>query len=108
MTFDQIVSSVRNIINDVDGVRWSDSDLLEYANESIIEIRRIRPDLFLGTYTQAVPVYIGSDSFPIGREYEAFCKDYVVHRAHSREEEYINDGRALAFLGRFRQGLLNT
>ena len=109
MTFDQIISSVRRgFLNDVDKVRWSDEDLLEYANEAVVEIRRVRPDLFLGTYLQTIPVYDGPDDFPLPRVYESFAKDYIVHRAHSREEEYVNDNRAVLFYSRFEKGLLRT
>lgn len=108
MTFDEIISSVRQIINDVDKIRWSDADLLEYSNEFVVESRTLRPDLFLGTYLQTIPVYEGGDDFPLNRRFETLCKDYVIHRAHSREEEYINDNRALAFDSKFRRGMLST
>ena len=107
-TFQEQITGIREILNDVDAVRWSDTDLMRYGNECVREIRRIRPDLFLGTYGQAIPTYVLADTFPLDVEYLKYLDDYMIHRAHMREEEYVDDQRAVAFLATFRAGLLQT
>lgn len=108
MTFATQIAGLRQILNDVDAVRWTDEDLMRYANEAVREIRRVRPDLFLGMYNQNLPTYLLSDDFPVDDLYLKYLDDYIIHRAHMREEEYVDDQRAMAFLATFRGGLLQT
>lgn len=107
-TFQEQITGVREILNDIDAIRWSDNDLMRYGNECVREIRRVRPDLFLGTYSQNIPTYVITDEFPVGIEYLKYLDDYIIYRAHLREEEYVDDQRAMAFLTTFRAGLLQT
>lgn len=107
-TFQSLITSARTLLADVGGVRYSDADLLEYANEAVSEARRVRPDLFYGSYTTTPGTYLITDTVPLADFYHAYVKDYIVFRAEIREDEYANDGRAMAMLNRFRNGLLTV
>jgi hypothetical protein len=107
-TFTNLTDSARVLLNDVDKVRYSDVQLLEYANEAIAEAKRIRPDLFLGSFTVALPTYTGGQTVPVGSEYLQYLKDFVVSRAEFRDDEFTVDGRAATFLQKFRNGMLSA
>lgn len=104
-TFNQIIDSARVDLQDADKVRYTDAQLLEYANDGVLEAFRIRPDFRLGSYTSAYQTYIGTNEVPIPATYQMLLKSYIVARAEFRDDEYAQDGRALAFLGRYERGL---
>ena len=68
--------------------------------------KRIRPDLFLGTYKTTLGTYTLTDSTPLPPEYEFCLKDYVVGRANAIDDEYSLDGRAGAFNQNFKTVLM--
>lgn len=107
-TFTNLTDSARVLLNDVDKIRYSDAQLLEYANEAMAEARRIRPDLFMGKFKIALTGYASSDTVPLGMEYHQYIKDFVISRAEFREDEFAVDGRAGAFLQKFRNGMLTA
>ena len=106
-TLQSIVDDARVLLNDADKNRYADTLLLKYANEALGEAKRIRPDLFIGTFKTALSAYALTDSSPLTLEYEAYIKDYVIARANSQDDEYSIDGRASAFMQRFKTGLMS-
>lgn len=100
-TFQQIIDSARVDLQDADKVRYSDAQLLEYANDGVKEAFRIRPDFRFGGYTTAIQTYVLADDLPIPDGYQMLIKHYVVFRSEARDDEYNNDGRAAIFLARF-------
>lgn len=105
-TFQQIIDNAQVFLNDTAGTRYTDSQLLGYANEALKEIRRVRPDLFFGSYTTTLSTYGLSDTVPIGDEYLPYMTDYMIFRSEVRDDEYALDGRAAALFSRFRNGLI--
>jgi hypothetical protein len=106
-TLQVIIDDARVLLNDSDKNRYADALLLRYANEALGEARRIRPDLFLGTFSSALSTYILGDSSPLTLEYEPYIKDYIVARSNSQDDEYSIDGRASAFMQRYKTGLMS-
>ena len=105
-TLQIIIDDARVLLNDADKNRYTDALLLRYANEAVSEAKRIRPDFFLGTFKTALSTFILSDTSPIPLEYEPYLKDYVIARANSQDDEYSIDGRASAFMQRFKTGMM--
>lgn len=105
-TFSQLISSARVVLNDAAGTRYTDSQMIEYANDGLIEIYRIRPDLRLGNYTTSLSSFTSSDTVPISDTYSMFLKDYLVFRGGLREDEQSSDIRSTAFYARFKNGLI--
>lgn len=89
----------RFIINDAepDNLRYADADLLRYANDWLRNMRRDEPDLFYGQYLTAFTPLGLSDPFPLSEEYEPLCMAYVVALSQSRDDEFVNNGRAAQF-----------
>tara|TARA_Y100001938_G_scaffold127867_1_gene181129 strand:- start:184 stop:513 length:330 start_codon:yes stop_codon:yes gene_type:complete len=105
-TFATIISEARTFLQDTDTNRYSDADLLVYANEAIAEAKRIRPDFFYGTYSTALSTYATSDTVPLPIEYQSYLKDYIMARAEFRDDEYSVDGRIGSLMARFKGGLI--
>lgn len=102
-TLANIITTARTLLNDNGTTkRYSDADLLAYANEAIRQVRLIRPDLFFGGYTTSLSTLSSSDNSPIDVMYDAAIADYIVGRSESRDDDYATNGRAAAFLTSFR------
>ncbi|CAB5220396.1 hypothetical protein UFOVP236_46 [uncultured Caudovirales phage] len=106
-TLQILVDDARVLLNDIDKNRYTDALLLRYANEAIAEAKRIRPDFFLGAFKTSLSTLALTDVSPIPLEYEAYVKDYVIARANSQDDEYSIDGRASAFMQRFKTGMMS-
>jgi hypothetical protein len=104
-TFQNVIDSARVDLQDAGKTRYTDAELLEYANDGVQEGFRYRPDFKLGGYSAAPVVYVVGNEVPFPLTYQMILKHYVVARAELRDDEYALDGRAAAFLGRFEKEL---
>jgi hypothetical protein len=50
-TYQSVVDLARKPLNDSDKARYSDDDLLAYANHGMLTVLKRRPDLFIGNYS---------------------------------------------------------
>ena len=107
-TFQEIIDSARVALQDVDKVRYSDDELLEYAIDGVLEARKLRPDFFLGGYATIPSSYSLTSTVPLPSLYVAYLKDFLVFKSEVRDDEYAVDGRAAAMLARFRSGLMSV
>jgi hypothetical protein len=101
-TFQEVIDSARVVLQDSDKLRYTDAQLMEYANDGVQEGFRIRPDFKLGSYTTAPSTYVVGSTVPFPYVYQMLLKHYVVYRAEIRDDEYSQDGRAAALLGIFK------
>ena len=107
-TVEGLIAQARVLLLDtIVEYRYSDDELLEALNISLLEIRRIRPDLFLLDPT-TIPEYTTVDSTAIDVDimYLNAVLHFVVGQAHLRDEEETTDSRASAFMSSFRSRLL--
>lgn len=104
-TFQNVIDSARIDLQDAGKTRYTDAELLAYANDGVQEMFRYRPDFRLGSYATAVPTYVATDTIPVPAQYTMLLMHYLVFRAETRDDEYAVDGRAAAFLGRFEKEL---
>lgn len=100
-TFQQIIDSARVDLQDADKLRYTDAQLMEYANDGLQEAYRYRPDFRLGQFTATVPTYVAANNVPMPDRYQMLLKHYVVARSEIRDDEYSVDGRAAALMNRF-------
>jgi len=100
-TLQDVINSVRVDLQDADAIRYSNSQLLGFANDGIQGAFRKRPDFRLGTYTTATPVYGLTDTVPLPAQYQMLLIHYVSARAELRDDEYSQDGRAAALMNLF-------
>lgn len=107
VTFQQVCDAARLDLNDADKTRYSDADLLKFANDGVRTIFQMRPDLFIGNmaYDFGVDALIGA-TIPISGIYKPVLQDYIVFRAQKRDDEHVNDGHVPAALAWFKERLL--
>lgn len=109
-----LLTRVRVVLQDQDqdAYRYPTSDLVGYLNDSVLEARRLRPDLFLGRYRESPPQipYALTDytvqAFPLPDSVFTAAVDYVAGRAEMRDDEFAVDGRATSFVNSFSQKLM--
>lgn len=108
------VTQSRELVQDVDGDRHSDTKVVGYLNNAISDARRLRPDLFLPGYlTNPQVLYDASDlepsgpppDFPIDENYFTAVVEYIAGFIGLGDDEFAQDGRAVALLNRFTQKL---
>lgn len=104
-TLSDLISRARVTLQDTTVVRYTNEELLVFANEALGAARVARPDFFLGSYKTAQTALSIGDSFPLPFQYEQYVVDYIAGRAEMRESEAANETRAAVLLSRFKAGL---
>jgi hypothetical protein len=103
-TMQAVVDKAREPLNDDDATdanrRWPDATLLNHAIHGLLNAYRNRYDLFIGASAPSLALTLGS-TFPLPDEYIQPLADFVTARAHGRDDETSNPGRAAAYLQLF-------
>lgn len=101
-TYQTIVDLARIPLNDTDKVRYSDNELLLFANQGMLAMSKRRPDLFVGQYHNLPTGEAAlSDFLPVEPAYAQLVADWVTARAEMTDDEHANSGRAMAFVNLF-------
>jgi hypothetical protein len=101
-----IIAGVRDIIQDLDTTRYKDDSLIRAINQAVLEIRRVRPDYFIGAYHVPVTQYSALTSeIQLPETCMPSLVKYVAGWAELRDDEYTTDGRAAALLTAFTTDL---
>ncbi|MGH8684134.1 MAG: hypothetical protein ACREUM_02155 [Nitrosospira sp.] len=97
-TYQSVIDLSRIPLNDLDKTRYSDTTLLSFANQGVLQLLKRRPDLFVGQFA-SVPdgENVLADAFPLPAGYVQTVADYVTARAEMTDDEHVNAGRAVAF-----------
>lgn len=100
-TFKDIFNRVRPTVNDDDGDRILDEDLLVYANLFLQTAYLFRPDWFVDPAGDLISLpdlgYATTDTFPLHTAAQAAMVDYLIARAHASDDEFGEDGKVMAF-----------
>lgn len=104
-TFQNVIDAARVDLQDSGKTRYSDAELLGFANDGLQEMYRYRPDFLFGKYTAATTVYLATNDVPVTAKYAMLLPFYVSFRAEIRDDEYAVNGRSAGFLGRFEKEL---
>lgn len=101
-TYQSVVDLARIPLNDTDKVRYTDAQLMLFANHGMLAMIKRRPDLFIGQYHN-LPTgeAVLNDPFPIEPAYAQLVADWVVARAEMADDEHANSGRSMAFVNLF-------
>lgn len=107
MLVGELVLRVRETLQDADSDRYTDQRIIAALNLGILDMRRQRPDLFIGRYGE--PTYqIGTDtavSFDLPEISIPPLTSYAVGWIEMSDDEYSEDGRAIAMLKKFSEDL---
>jgi hypothetical protein len=109
-TIRQLFEEARGHIMDVDGARYSDVDFLSYLNDSMYEIRRLRPDAFFGIY-DTIPQFDASqldEEFPLDGIFINPVVYFLAGSASLRDDEHVSESRAMGLLAMFSAKLVGS
>jgi hypothetical protein len=84
--------------------RYETDELYVYLNNSFTEIKRLRPDIFVGRFENELPKYSEGDeskTYPLADMYFPATVTYMVAMAETRDDQSIATGRAATFLQLF-------
>lgn len=98
-TVGDVLKRVREILQDAAGTRYTTEELIAYLNEAVLEVRSIRPDLFVFKFQTGLPEVLDpAEPFPLPDMcFVAVCY-YVAGRAELRDDEFAVDGRAMTLM----------
>lgn len=101
------ILDIRVLLQDtVSPYRYDDDSLLASLNVTLIETRRLRPDLFIGLCE--IPQYLVIDNtcVPIEAQFRLAVEYGVVGHALTRDEEDVQDARSSQMMQNFTQMLV--
>jgi hypothetical protein len=101
-----VIEHARDVLQDLDGDRYSDVSLIRCLSQGVQEVRRLRPDFFIGRYYEVSDGPISMEEY-INLPLFLFSPlmNYVVGMAEMRDDEFTTDSRAVTMLTMFRQQL---
>lgn len=112
-----VLARVRQVLQDQDqnNYRYPTSDLIGYLNDAVSEASRLRPDLFIGTYTKTRVLVSDSPlvdystiALPLPDTLFVAVVSYVAGFTEVRDDEFSDSGRAMTFIGSFTQKLMGA
>lgn len=110
-TVSDYLTDVRTLLLDsVAPYRYDDPSLLTALNVTILEARRLRPDLFVFRHHDKVPQFFTNDTSEFEMEPQfrlAFVYGVCAH-ALARDQEDVQDNRAATMMTAFRDILIGV
>jgi hypothetical protein len=104
-TVENVIRAARVIIQDErEPYRVSNDQMAMYVSEAISEARRLRPDLFLTTLRNSIPLYTSANMatvIPLPDMVFPQVVNYVAGRTDLREDTFSQDGRAVVLMQAF-------
>lgn len=100
-TVADVKARVKSVLKDkVDPIRYADTDIVDAINDALLEVRRIRPDLYLKKKFKVPVLSIDSDQLPVEDLAFNSVVYFVVGTMMLRDDEFAVDGRAMALIDR--------
>jgi len=107
-TLSDAIADARRLLHDQRApYRYADTDLMDYANQGLSTMYRLRPDLMVGsawkpasvpTPTTALPPAVSDWFFPQ-------LVSFMVGMSEARDDQFTADSRVAFFLARLQAGL---
>lgn len=89
-------------LNDSDKTRYSDTQLMLFANQAMMAFAKRRPDAFIGQFSNLPDGTAAlTDSFPIDQGHAQQIADWITGRAEMTDDEHTDTGRAKVFVDMF-------
>ena len=112
-TYSQVIERARRILQDEDAAnyRYTDQSLLDAVNDALLEVRRVRPDLFISVAFTPVDVPLGQEMsalIPIEDMYFQSLVYLTTGYQMLRDDEFSLDSRAVNLLNKGTAQLLTT
>lgn len=98
MLAQEVIDLARKPLNDDSKVRYTDETLLAYLNQGVQQLRKQRPDLFMGFLNGYIADISVNDTIPVAPTQRQKLADYVTGRAETVNADIGEASRAAAFL----------
>jgi hypothetical protein len=98
------------LLDQVPPYRYSEVDLVENLNMGVLEARRLRPDLLKSYFRSSLPDFSTSSmaaAVNIDPQYRVAFVYYICGMSQLRDDENVQDSRAVTFLNKFTAQLLS-
>lgn len=107
--FQTVIDRARAKLNDADKDRYTDPAALADANDGILAMLNLRPDIFFGQFgtVNVDGGYQLEDPVPVNGRYMLMLQDWIIHRAEFIDDESAEGTRSVSAL-QFFQGRLTT
>jgi hypothetical protein len=109
-----ILSQIRTLLQDTDNssgdYRYSDDSILADINMGLLEMFRVRPDIFLalGFNVPRISSIDPNQPWPLEPQWSPSIIYYAVGLAQARDDEQSQDARAAALLQIYQKSLLTV
>jgi len=101
-TVGKITDYARVLLQDtLEPFRYPTANLIDNLNVGLLDVRRLRPDLFLYTSTDVPSYSATSEIVDIDQQYRMALVYFVVGQTQMRDEEDVTDARAVLFMQKF-------
>lgn len=113
-TVGNLLDQIRTLLQDVDNTsgqyRYSTDSIVTNLNQGLVDLYRIRPDLFLELNFNVPQFMVDQLGVPIGieQQYATPLIMYVVGLTQARDDEQTQDARAGTFLQTFKAAVLTV
>jgi hypothetical protein len=112
-SIDDVLRDARVILNDTDGDRYTDEDLISDMNSAVSMTKMLRPDAFI--LGEALPEFTVADvntspatDFPLPDIFYQSFVYYLAGNAELRDDEFAVDNRAMTLLAAYRRNLTGS
>lgn len=100
-----VLDLARLDLNDDAKIRLADADLLKYLNDGIALTYVMRPDLRFNSYGTAYTDLTVNSDFPLDIQYRQALANYIISRANTGDDEFVNSGTVALTYKEFLSGL---
>ena len=113
-TVGDLLDQIRTLLQDVDNssgqYRYSTDSIITALNQGMLDMFRVRPDLFLESRFVVPSFTTGTLDSPLGieQQYVPPLVYYVTGLVQARDDEQNQDSRAVAFMKTFSAALLTV
>lgn len=107
-TLGDVKARVSVLLQDVAEVRYSDAELTNAVNDAVLEVRRIRPDLFLSSDFVVTDMTADTEVIPVPDFFFNSLVYIVSGHAMLRDDQFSVDSRAVSLLNKGLMQLQST
>lgn len=104
----EFIAAARVLLQDTaaGSYRYSDADITNALHMGLLEMRRLRPDLFIGRAVNQLNYTLTTDVVAIDNQYRTALLYYIVGWTSLRDAEEQTDPRAAALMSVFASQLV--
>jgi hypothetical protein len=104
-TYEDVVTRARRILQDTDAAsyRYSEESLADSVNDAVLELRRVRPDLFVASNFAPESIdaaNFGATLLPIDDQFFMSLVYLTAGHQMLRDDEFSHDTRAVNLLNK--------